>query len=57
MHNTVAHLNNSAFIRKPSLIVFLLHLRICETITFCKCDNRYRDILHNRDNFVVDIEI
>jgi len=30
---------------------------ICEKITFCKCDYRYQDILDNRGNFVVNIEI
>ena len=30
---------------------------ICKTITFCKCDYQYRDILDNRDNFVANIEI
>ena len=55
MQNTVAHLSTSALsenLQQTSLIVFLLHLYY-----FCKCGNRYRDILDDRDNFVVNIEI
>ena len=60
MHNTlfiiVAHLDTGAFIRKLAVNVSycVLIALICETITFC---NVIIDILDNRDNFVVNIEI
>ena len=59
MQNTIAHLSTSTFIRKfaVNFSYYVLTALICETITFYKCDNRYRDILDNRDNFVVNIEI
>ena len=52
----VAHLDTSAFIRKLTVnfSYCVLIALICETITFCKCDN---DILDNRDNFIVNIDI
>ena len=59
MQNTVGYLGTGAFIRKfaVNFSYCVLTALLCETITFCKCDNRYRDILDNRDNFVVNIEI
>jgi len=55
MHNIlfiiVAHLDGGAFIRKL-LVKFsycVLTVLICEKITFCKCDYKYRDILDNQD--------
>jgi len=54
----VAHLDGGAFIRK--LVVkfsyCVLTALIRDKISFCKCDYRYRDILDNRDNFVVNIK-
>jgi len=59
MHNTsfiiVAHFNGSAFIRKL-IVKFsyrVLTALICEKITYY----RYRGILDNQDNFLVNIEI
>ena len=61
MQNTlfiiVAHLDTGAFIRKLA-VNFSNCVRValvCETITFC--NYRYRDILDNQDNFVINIEI
>ena len=59
MNNTlfiiVAHFDGSAFLKLTSLIVFLSHLYVRQLLH--KCDYKYRDILDNRDNFVVNIEI
>ena len=56
MHNTlfiiVGHLDGSAF-----LSYCVLTALICKTISFCKCDYRYQEILDNQDNLVVNIEI
>ena len=59
MHDTVARLYTGAFIRTLTVnfSYCVLTALVYETITFCKYDNRYRDILDNRDNFVVNIEI
>jgi len=60
LYSSLLHILMVVLLSENLIVTFsycVLTALICEKITFCKCNYRYRDILDNQGNFVVNIEI